>query len=68
MGTYYFYGMGVPQDYVFAHKWFNIAAANGADIGPEMRESVAALMTLADIAEAQRRARECINSGYQGCE
>ena len=52
----------VPQDYVQAHKWFNLAAAatdkDGffAERGAEEREFVASQMTPAQIAEAHRLA------------
>ena len=53
---------GVSQaahtDYVSAHMWLNLAAAGGHDNAREARDSVAELMTRAQIAEAQRRARE----------
>ncbi len=40
---------GVPQDYVQAHMWFNLAAATKA------LDTVAKRMTPAQIAEAQLR-------------
>jgi TPR repeat protein len=58
-------GLGVPQDYVEAHKWFNLAAARftaaeteGRDKAVKSRDSLASQMTEAQIAEAQRLARE----------
>jgi uncharacterized protein len=52
-------GHGVPQDYVLAHMWFNLAAAAGIIKGAvEDRDMVAAKMTPAQIAEAQKLARE----------
>lgn len=61
----YYYGPGVPQDYVEAHKWYNLAAARFSAAEAEQRESavknrdiIAAKMTPAQIAEAQRLARE----------
>ena len=56
-------GRGVPQDYALAHMWFNLAAsrATTAWLGPAAvkgRDEVAAMMTPAQIAEAQRMARE----------
>ncbi len=63
IGTMYLYGQGVPQDYVQAHMWFNLAASRFApgsdrDAAITGREEIAALMTPAQIAEAQRLARE----------
>ena len=59
LGFMYANGWGVPQDYVLAHMWFNLAAAQDGDPLPtEMRDTVAKRMTTAQIAEAQRLARE----------
>jgi TPR repeat protein len=54
----YLFGHGVPQDYVIAHQWLNLAAANGYKTAQEGRDLAAAQMTPAQIAEAQRLARE----------
>ena len=62
LGNLHFFGRGVVQDYVEAHKWFNLAAArlDGEDRKQcaELRDKVAALMTPAQLAEAQKRAAE----------
>ncbi len=58
----YNYGQGVPQDYIQAHMWYNLAAASGGDDDREMaaknRDLIAEKMTSEQIAEAQRLARE----------
>ncbi len=56
-------GQGVPQNYVQAHMWYNLAASRFApgsdrDMAVKNRDIAAALMTPAQIAEAQRLARE----------
>ena len=51
-------GEGVPQDYVQAHMWFNLAAAQGNVVGRKNRDIVAKKMTSADISKAQAMARE----------
>ena len=63
LGLMYYNGDAVPQDYVQAHKWFNLAAATftekeDCDKAVKARDHVAARMTPAQIAEAQKRARE----------
>jgi uncharacterized protein len=59
LGDMYVNGHGVPQDYVLAHMWFNLAAATGiVDGAAADRDMVAAKMTPAQIAEAQKLARE----------
>ena len=62
LGVLYRDGRGVPQDYVEAHKWSNLAAsrATGDDRkeAAESRDVLAARMTPAQLAEAQQLARE----------
>ncbi len=65
LGLMYEQGQGVPQDYVQAHKWFNLAAAGYPASGAAHRKDavrnrdlVAAQMTPAQVAKAQRLARE----------
>ncbi len=63
LGVMYGEGRGVPQDYVQAHMWLNLAASRllpGALRAEtvENRDIVSAKMTPAQIAEAQRLARE----------
>ncbi len=62
----YYNGHGVPQGYVQAHMWFNLAAARydtifqskPHDLAASNRNRVAAKMTPEQIAEAQKLARE----------
>ena len=58
LGVMYAEGRGVAQDYVQAHMWFYLAAAQGDAKALKNRDSIAAKMTAAQIAEAQRLARE----------
>ena len=65
LGFLYEKGQGVPQDYVQAHMWFNIATSRLPDSRKEarqktsmVRDAIAAKMTSAQIAEAQKLARE----------
>jgi uncharacterized protein len=58
LGRMYANGQGVPQDYVSAHMWFNLATARGDKAGATNRDWVAARMTPAQTAEAQKRAAE----------
>jgi uncharacterized protein len=51
-------GKGVPYDLVAAHKWFNVAAVKGQREALGWRAELALEMTPAQIAEAQRLARE----------
>lgn len=67
LGWLYASGQGVPQDNVYAHMWANLAAANGANKGAKLRGVATKQMTLTQIAEAQKLARECLRKKYKGC-
>ena len=58
LGHMYNEGSGVPQDYVSAHMWFNLAAARGNEKARDDRNNLAKRMTPDQIAKAQRMARE----------
>jgi TPR repeat protein len=62
LGLAYATGAGEPVDYVRAHKWFNIAAMLGDQRAREERADLAEVMSPAEIAEAQRLAREWVLS------
>jgi uncharacterized protein len=58
LGMMYSTGVDVPADYVSAHKWFNLAAMRGNPEAARLRREIAVEMTEADIARAQRAARD----------
>ena len=65
LGTMYEFGAGVPEDLVQAHRWYNLAASRTSSSNPDLREkavrsrdSVATRLTPAQLARAQRLARE----------
>ena len=58
LGAMYVRGRGVAQDYVIAHMWLNIAATSGHSDAEKVRDLLAKQMTPADIAKAQKLARE----------
>jgi TPR repeat protein len=58
LGVLYATGRDVEQDLVAAHKWFNLAAANGYREAAYHRQEIACEMSPRDIAIAQRAARE----------
>lgn len=53
-------GRNGDVDMVAAHMWFNLAAARGNRDAAVRRQEIAAEMTSAEVAEAQRQAREWI--------
>ena len=57
LGMMYCIGREVAQDYVTAHKWFNLAAIRGNESAREYRREISREMTATQIAEAQREAR-----------
>jgi TPR repeat protein len=57
LGIRYSTGRDVDQDLIAAHKWFNLAAMMGHDGARSCRGDLAKEMTPAQIAEAQRQAR-----------
>ena len=69
LGIAYYKGEGVPQDYIQAHMWFNLAALNGAENGSDRIDFVEKEMNSEQIQKAQDLARECLEKDYyKGCE
>ncbi len=52
---------GAP-DLIAAHKWFNLAAVSGNADAARYRQELAAEMSAAQVAQAQRAAREWIRA------
>jgi uncharacterized protein len=61
LGMMYCLGRDVGQDYVTAHKWFNIAALRGSEAARRHRCEISREMTARQIADAQRLARDWIS-------
>lgn len=58
LGLMYCAGREVDVDFVCAHKWFNLAALRGNDEAKRYRSELAREMSRADVARAQKMARE----------
>ncbi len=58
LGTMYHLGQGVPRDDVLAHMWVTLAAAHGLEVAVKWRDLFEKSMTPAQLAKAQRLARE----------
>ena len=56
LGRLYMQGLGAPQDYVQAHKWFNLAASRGEVEAVTERDALAGRMASEQVAEAQKQA------------
>ncbi len=58
LGIIYSQGRGVPKDNVQAYRWYTLAAGQGDDLADKFKNHLEKSMTLDQIAEAQRLARE----------
>ena len=56
---------GLDVDLIEAHKWFNLAALNGSEIGQQCRADISEEMTAREIAEAQRQARAWLSETWR---
>ena len=62
LGMLYATGRDVAADLVAAHKWFNLAAARGNRSALSHRVELAREMSLEQVAEAQKLAREWLQT------
>jgi hypothetical protein len=67
LGTMYYYGRGVTQDYTRALMWWNIVVSLGDKGAAKNRDIVAREMTYTQIEKAQDLASECVAKDYKGC-
>jgi len=58
LGIMYSIGCDMPIDLIAAHKWFNLAAIKGNSQAVRLRREIACQMSDAEIAAAQRAARD----------
>ncbi|MEL7129376.1 MAG: hypothetical protein AAGK23_07500 [Pseudomonadota bacterium] len=61
MGLVYSTGLGVAEDLVAAHKWFNLAALKGNEEAKTYRKDLADMMSSEELAEALKAAREWLS-------
>jgi len=62
LGMLYATGRDVDADLVTAHKWFNLAAARGNEAARTYRVELALEMSQEQVAEAQKLAREWLQT------
>ena len=67
LGLSYATGKGVIKNDVYAYMWLHISDPNEEGNGSEARDKLAQEMTAAEIATAQKLARECVAKNYKGC-
>jgi hypothetical protein len=65
LGLMYSVGRDVPVDLVSAHKWFNLAAMRGNNEAIRLRQEIACQMADAEIATAQRAARDWLRGNRE---
>lgn len=65
LGMMYSVGRDAPIDLVSAHKWFNLAAVKGNTEAIRLRREVADQMTDAEVAIAQRAARDWLRGNHE---
>ena len=58
LGLLYSTSRGVPQDYITAYTWFNIAAAQGLANAKQGRDAAAAYLNTTSLAMAQKLSDE----------
>ena len=66
LGMMYSVGREVAVDLVAAHKWFNLAAVKGNAEAIRLRREIANQMSDAEIAAAQRAARDWLQHNRDG--
>jgi uncharacterized protein len=62
LGMLYATGRDVDVDLVTAHKWFNLAASRGNASALTYRQELSQEMSTDQISEAQKQAREWIQT------
>ena len=64
LGMMYSVGRDAAVDLIAAHKWFNLAAVKGNIDAIRLRREVASQMSDAEIAAAQRAARDWLRGNH----
>jgi TPR repeat protein len=68
LGLMYSKGPGVLPDPVRAYMWFDLAAASGNATAKTYRDIAAGKITVAQIAEARKMARDCQARQLKDCD
>lgn len=66
LGVSYEFGNGVPQSYLHAHVWYNLASSQRWEY-QTWRADIESRMTVDDVSKAQAMAIECMSSDYKNC-
>ena len=68
LGLMYANGIGVTQDNVTAHMWYEISIGNTGKRAFRRKLHIAAKLSSTECLLAQRRAIICVDSNYQTCD
>ena len=68
LGFAYANGRGVSQNNLWAYVWFTLASDNGQRQADEDVASIERMMSNDEIAKAHEIAKNCLDTGYRGCE
>jgi uncharacterized protein len=63
----YLRGQGAASDDIAALQWFILAAEGNNELATIMRDNQSSQMTAEQIAEAQTRAQQCLDSNFSDC-
>ena len=67
LGTMYSLGLGILQNRVAAHVWFNIAASYGHEDAVTARDEEEKKMKSSDVNYARLAAQRCISAKLRNC-
>ena len=68
LGLMYLNGEGVPENNIRAYVWWSVSAVLGDEVARGNRDTMAELLTPAQLALAQEQATRCFKSDFQDCE
>ena len=67
LGIMYEHGLGIARDYIYAYMWAQSAAAQGNELGKNLKDGIFKKMTSSQLEKAQGLARECVRKKYKDC-
>jgi TPR repeat protein len=69
LGGIYEMGYGVPQNYILAYMWYTVSAhdPDHAAVVKDHLDAISQHMAPSQIAEAERLARQCLETRYKAC-
>lgn len=67
LGTFYEDGLGVAEDFVLAHMWYQIASEKGNQDALRARQNASGKKNIQQV-RALELARQCMYSNYKQCK